>query len=157
MMNDIANEKLDEIATFIDQSVNKNRQEKDTIFHLTMLFIPQDDGSSLVHHVSNADGPAVVSALRSSLKAIDEANKPEDPVERLNSTVKKILMILMDEPLSGEGMNGVLTVLESVITGVVLTNVKYGGKAEVLDILYKAVKERVGQQALADAPAAGNA
>ena len=122
-----------------------------------MLFIPQDDGTSLVHHVSNAPGHSVVSALRASVRALEEANKPTDPVENHNETVKQILMTLMSEPLRGGGMQSVLTVLESVITGVVLTNVKYGGKAEVLDILYKSVKERVGQQVLADAPAAGNA
>ena len=156
-MNEINHEKLDEIATFIDESINKDRQEKDTVYHITMLFIPQEDGTSLVHHVSNAPGDSVVTALRASLRALEEANKPTDPVENHNETVKQILMTLMSEPLRGGGMQSVLTVLESVITGVVLTNVKYGGKAEVLDILYSAVKERIGQQVLADVPAAGNA
>ena len=157
MMNDIEHGKIDEIAKFVDKTVNENREEKDTICHITMLFIPQEDGTSVVHHVSNADGPVMVAALRSSLKALDEAAMPTDPVESHNEIVKQILLKLMDHPLRNGGMQGVLTVLESVITGVVLTNVKYGGRAEVIDVLANAVRDRVGKQALADSPAAGNA
>ena len=158
-MDDINNDKLGEIGSFLDGTLNRNREDDDRVCYVTALFIPQKDGSSSVHFVSNTNEEQMSLALKTSVKAFDKSRKPEpaDPIAAHNETVKDMLLVLMDEPLKSGGMGNVLTVLESVVTGVVLTNVKYGGSDKVLDLLYEAVKKRIGQQALADSPAAGNA
>jgi hypothetical protein len=72
--------------------------------------------------------------------------------------VEDIVTQLINLPIEADSeFTDVLTILESVIVGVMLIGVEACGDKDVLELLFDHVKERLAQQRLYDSEPVGNA